>query len=515
MALRGNNYLAISRFVFLGGAIFRLILLPSYPIQEVDIYRYLWDGAVVSHGDNPYRLSPQQVLHSQREESSSAELTSLANLKDSSRSLSETLNRIHFGELITVYPPVSQAVFGTASLVVPDNASLYQRVITMKTVLTAFDLGTLLLVLLLLRRMNRHPGWAILYGWCPLVLKEFANSGHLDSIAVFLTTAAILALIIGIAASQIKWQLLWLACSSLFLGLGVGAKLYPVILIPVLTLWVSCTLSRRIAVGYFASLLVIAGFSLVPMLATAPAATTRIIAPVEADKISELMPTDEDSAIIAESGLVTFLSRWEINDLFFMVIVENLRPDIDFSTLTDSTSRSHWFVIIPQSLRLQIASQLSAILQCPIPEATFLAARAITLIIFMSIVAILLRRAVQNNNRMYWLRVSFLTIAWFWALSPTLNPWYWTWAIPLLPFAGRRAWTAVSLLIFAYYIRFWILYHVTESNVLGTGYHGEEFFHFVIAPLEHLLWLALLGAESFFYRNVCVVTEADTTCDIH
>ena len=42
--------------------IFRIILLFSTPIQEIDIYRYLWDGIVSTEGVSPFRYSPQQVL---------------------------------------------------------------------------------------------------------------------------------------------------------------------------------------------------------------------------------------------------------------------------------------------------------------------------------------------------------------------------------------------------------------------------------------------------------------------
>ena len=39
----------------------RLILIPSTPIQEDDIYRYLWDGRVVAEGVSPYLYSPVDV----------------------------------------------------------------------------------------------------------------------------------------------------------------------------------------------------------------------------------------------------------------------------------------------------------------------------------------------------------------------------------------------------------------------------------------------------------------------
>jgi len=507
---REDDHSAITRYVFLGGVLFRLILLPSYPIQEVDIYRYLWDGAVVASGHNPYRFSPRQVLEAPQADGTALELQALAELKVRESSCQEVLARVHFGELLTVYPPVSQGVFGLASLLVPAEASLYQRLLTMKIVLTGFDLGILWLMILILRRMQRHPGWAILYGWSPLVLKEFANSGHLDSIAVFLTTAAILTLISGLAAPRTKSRGTWLLSSSILLGLGVGAKLYPIVLLPVLTLWVWRTVGRRTGAGYGAATLITTAVALAPMILTQPAPTSTIRIPLETNGgVAEGVSVDNSSEK-ARSGLATFLSRWEINDFIFMIVVENLRPDIDDAN-AETATRTHWFVILPQTFRVTASERLSTLLQRPVPDATFLTARALTLFLFMIIVSVLLVWGMRQNDPQVWLRVSFLTVAWFWALAPTLNPWYWTWALPLIPFCGRRTWMFVSLLVFAYYLRFWALYHPADSAVPNLGYRGEEFFHFVIVPVEHLLWLAALSIESISCRSVSVVTEADSS----
>lgn len=510
LILREDDHSAITRYVFLGGLLFRLILLPSHPIQEVDIYRYLWDGAVGASGHNPYRFSPKQVLEAPQADDNDLELQALAELKVRESSCQEVLARVHFGELITVYPPVSQGVFGLASLLVPAEASLYQRLLTMKIVLTEFDLGILWLVILILRRMQRHPGWAILYGWSPLVLKEFANSGHLDSIAVFLTTAAILTLISGLAAPRTKSQVKWLLSSSMLLGLGVGAKLYPIVLVPVLTLWVWRTVGRRASAGYGAVSLITTAVALAPMILTEPAPTSTIRIPLETNGgLAEGVSVDNSSET-ARSGLATFLSRWEINDFIFMVVVENLRPDTDDAN-AETTTRTHWFVILPQTFRVNISEQLSTLLHRPVPESTFLTARAFTLFLFMIIVSVLLVWGMRQNDSQIWLRVAFLTLAWFWALAPTLNPWYWTWALPLVPFSGRRTWMIVSLLVFAYYLRFWALYHPADSAVPDLGYRGEVSFHFVIVPVEHLLWLAALGIESLSFRSVSAVTEGDAS----
>jgi len=50
---------------------FRVLLLFSEPIQEVDAYQYLWDGQAAAAGINPFRFSPQQVLDASAGEASS------------------------------------------------------------------------------------------------------------------------------------------------------------------------------------------------------------------------------------------------------------------------------------------------------------------------------------------------------------------------------------------------------------------------------------------------------------
>ena len=43
------------------GLLFRVIVVPSTPIQEIDIYRYIWDGAAVAEGVDPYLYSPNSI----------------------------------------------------------------------------------------------------------------------------------------------------------------------------------------------------------------------------------------------------------------------------------------------------------------------------------------------------------------------------------------------------------------------------------------------------------------------
>ena len=39
--------------IFAGACLFRALLLPSIPMHEIDIYRYIWDGAVLREGISP------------------------------------------------------------------------------------------------------------------------------------------------------------------------------------------------------------------------------------------------------------------------------------------------------------------------------------------------------------------------------------------------------------------------------------------------------------------------------
>ena len=146
------------------------MLLPSVPIHEIDIYRYMWDGAVAAAGVSPYRFAPQQVLDAlEGSEVSDPELSRLVRLHDQSPSLASALARIHYGDLPSPYPGVSQAVFTLAARLTPDTASSAVRLVIMKELLVVFDLATLLVVVLLLgKRAATRPGAWLTAGrrWC-------------------------------------------------------------------------------------------------------------------------------------------------------------------------------------------------------------------------------------------------------------------------------------------------------------------------------------------------------------
>ena len=63
---------------------FRLLMLFSEPIQEIDAYRYIWDGKVAAAGVNPFRYSPHQVHTADAASELPVDLARLVKVRDRS-----------------------------------------------------------------------------------------------------------------------------------------------------------------------------------------------------------------------------------------------------------------------------------------------------------------------------------------------------------------------------------------------------------------------------------------------
>ncbi|MEM9366264.1 MAG: hypothetical protein AAGD07_09715 [Planctomycetota bacterium] len=512
--------------IVLWAVVFRLVMLVSIPIQEVDLYRYLWDGAVAAQGISAFQHSPAEVIavvddaSTSVENSWSTDLERLAELARSQPGLLDALRRVHYAHLPTVYPTTSQVVFASAFLTTPSDASLYLRTLILKSWLAGFDLATLLLILLCLRLAARPDSWCVLYAWCPLVLKEFANSGHLDAIAVMLTTLAIW--LLGRAASQCgskrsdRRRDVWLACVAL--AFAVGAKLYPIVLMPLFT----GVLFRRwgwrtAAVGV--TFVMVGSFALLSPMLPSSSRTPSVAVAREDDGFVDLNAPPQlveeasprEIANDPSRGIKTFLKQWEMNDLLFMFVIENLRPASELGP-------KPWFVFIPDSIRSAITNGVADRFHVQASEAAFLTTRYLTAMLFAVIAVALAWRATNQVGLCYegmqpWVGAAFLTIAWFWLLCPTQNPWYWTWALPMLPFVVNRSWFAISGLVFLYYTRFWFDAHYGDLPVWPTRYQGTAFFDFVMPWIEFGPILLLIAATAWRRRmrtkssGECVVTD--------
>ncbi len=479
------------RAILLFALLFRVALLWSQPIQELDLYRYLWDGRVLAAGINPYRYSPAQVEAARDADAANVELKQLNQLLQRSPEVAKIFSHIDHRSVPTIYPPLSEAVFATTALVTPERASVRVQVGVLKGVLLIFDLATIGLVMGLLRNLGQPPTRALAYAWCPLVLKEFANTGHLDAIAVCLTVAMFWLLTLprrednsafAVSQSPMRPQFRdWIA-SVLWAG-AVLAKLYPVVLAPVLLAFWWRRVRWRTS-GLFAAfaLVVLGGFALLPSNSQVPTADA-------------VAPTEHSSF----SGLSEFLRRWEMNDLLFSIVYESVRLNS-----ADKGSHEPWYSVLPATARTHLNSTLARMadgvgLDIPASRLAFLFTQVLAAITVFALACWLALRRWPDDPREELLRRAFLCLAWLWFLSATQNPWYWTWALPLVVFVSRP-WLLVSGFALIYYLRFWFV-HQFPNATLPDGLTGMRFFDEVVVWIEHGLPLCAVALLACLARK--------------
>src|SRR5690349_10988897 len=194
MRARPSNSTVLIAVAF--AIVFRLSILFAPPYLSDDIYRYVWDGRVQAAGINPYRYIPAAP--------------ELAHLRD--ETIYPKINRRDWAH--TIYPPAAQAVFFLTT-------RISESVVWMKATMVIFELITIWAIAQLLTLLGRPRQLLLLYAWHPLVIWEFAGSGHVDAISIGFIALAFLA---------------WHNKSNLGAGLTLAcatlSKLFPIVLIP-------------------------------------------------------------------------------------------------------------------------------------------------------------------------------------------------------------------------------------------------------------------------------------------
>jgi len=176
--------------------LFRLSILFAPPYLSDDIYRYVWDGRVQAAGINPYRYIPA--------------VPELAHLRD--ETIYPKINRKDWAH--TIYPPVAQVVFLLTT-------RISESVTWMKATMLLFELITIWAVAQLLTLLGRPRQLLLMYAWHPLVVWEFAGSGHVDAISICFIALALLA-----------WQKRSDLGAGVALACATLVKLFPVVLVP-------------------------------------------------------------------------------------------------------------------------------------------------------------------------------------------------------------------------------------------------------------------------------------------
>ena len=206
-----DSVIDIDRFLFLSAVLFRLLLLFAMPQLSDDVYRFVWDGRLLVHGYNPYLYLPNQLLN-----------TPIAAVCGLDNSLFRQLNSPNY---FTVYPPVNQALFGIGSYMAPSSLpdSFIANIMWMRVPVILCEIGSLWLMVKMLRRLRMKPNLALLYGLNPLVIIELTGNLHFEAVMIFFSLLAV-------------WLLMQnrLVLSAGALALAIGTKLVPLLLLPLI-----------------------------------------------------------------------------------------------------------------------------------------------------------------------------------------------------------------------------------------------------------------------------------------
>ena len=357
-------------WIIVVGLAMRALLFSSTPIQEDDYYRYLWDGAVTASGINPYSHSPREALEAG--EDAQAPLPGLRELADSSGVVAK---RINHPELRTIYPPTAQGAFAPAHWLRPWSLPAW------RAILFLFDVATLYILILILRSLKLPLSLALIYWWNPILIKEIFNSGHMDLIALPFMLGAILAALRGRHLA-----------GAASLALAVGAKLWPIVLAPLLLRPLIKKPGRLVAaVCVFAAL---GGAMFLPVYL---------------------------GGLDGDSGFTAYGQRWELNDALFMLIVWGSKYFMQIVGWEGGAEQFAARVIVAALLAVWIGS--------------------------------LARRESTDGQDLC--ERCLLAVAALFLLSPTQFPWYYIWMLPLLAIRPRASLLSLTVLLPLYYLRFY------------------------------------------------------------
>ncbi|NLT68838.1 MAG: DUF2029 domain-containing protein [Acidobacteria bacterium] len=178
--------------------LYRVTLVAAPPHQSEDVYRYIWDAKVASHGISPYGYPP--------------DAPEIRHLRDA-----QVYPMINSKPYITAYPPSSQLVFRL-------SYSLFGADVTaMKAFFSLFEFLAVIVAWRLLVLWGKSCQPLLLMAWHPFFVFEFSASGHSDSMMILLLLLSIYLLVRG------KESLSLVAYAG-----AVMAKLHPALWFPLI-----------------------------------------------------------------------------------------------------------------------------------------------------------------------------------------------------------------------------------------------------------------------------------------
>lgn len=231
MAVRLKTTASNLRLLIVMGVLARLSFLLADPELSDDYYRFLWDGDMLVHGQNPYVVLPDSFA--------SKEV-----LSEDQQVLYDNMNS---REYFTVYPPLNQGVFAIGAAVM-QRGGIAAGAIAMRVILILFELLTLLVMIRILRAVGMEAQRAMWYWLNPLVIIEITGNLHFEG--------SMCLCIILMFGAIVQRQFF---AAGVWAGIGASLKLLPFMFIPSVVRsngWVKAVLTGIVATTLFTILLV-------------------------------------------------------------------------------------------------------------------------------------------------------------------------------------------------------------------------------------------------------------------
>lgn len=186
------------------GMLLRVLLIASVPKLSDDIFRFVWDGRLLTALEDPYKHLPAYFLDK--------------NIEGVDQALFAKLNS---QEYFSIYPPLNQVIFFLGALFSPN--SIVWSTVVIRIVLLIFELGNLRLIQKLLAHYGLPQKYGLIYALNPLVILELTGNLHFEAIVIFFLLQALW----FYEQDKLHW-------SAVFFGLSVATKFIPLIVLPLL-----------------------------------------------------------------------------------------------------------------------------------------------------------------------------------------------------------------------------------------------------------------------------------------
>jgi len=211
--------------------VFHIVPLFAIPTLSPDVYRFIWDGELLSQGIHPYAYTPQELIGHGFFQPSEHLSSLYAEMTDLSKSN------------YSPYPTINQLYFILPALI---TENVYAAIVIMKVlVLATVILGYVYLKKILsILNLPQKNAWIVAIN--PFIITELTGNLHFEGVMLSLLFVGFYFVLTK------KWVL-----TALFWALAINVKLTPLILLPFLFRFIGWKLALKmwLLVGLFTILL--------------------------------------------------------------------------------------------------------------------------------------------------------------------------------------------------------------------------------------------------------------------